>query len=29
MMTNGWMKKWVHNGDGWMDDEVQGRMLGT
>jgi hypothetical protein len=21
-MKNGWMKKWVHNDDGWMDEEV-------
>jgi len=22
MMTDGWMKKWVHNDGGWMDEEV-------
>jgi hypothetical protein len=22
-MKNGWMKQWVHNDDGWMDEEVQ------
>jgi hypothetical protein len=23
------MKKWVYNDDGWMDEEVHGRRLGT
>jgi hypothetical protein len=22
---DGWMKNWVHNDDGWMDEEVEGR----
>jgi hypothetical protein len=22
MMIDGWMKKWVHNDDRWMDEEV-------
>jgi hypothetical protein len=26
---NGWMKKWVHNDDRWMDEKVHGRKLGT
>jgi hypothetical protein len=26
---DGWMKKWVHIDDGWMDEEVDGRRLGT
>jgi hypothetical protein len=21
-MKNGWMKKWIHNDDGWMDEDV-------
>jgi hypothetical protein len=24
-MENGWMKKWVHNDDEWMNEEVHGR----
>jgi hypothetical protein len=24
MMTDGCMKKWVHNDDGWMDEEGKG-----
>jgi hypothetical protein len=23
MIMDGWMKKWVHNDDGWMDEEVR------
>jgi hypothetical protein len=26
-MKNGWMKKWVHNDDGWMDEEVRGSEI--
>jgi hypothetical protein len=29
MMMGGWMKKWVHTDDGWMDEEVHERRLGT
>jgi hypothetical protein len=25
MMTDGWMKKWVHNDDGWMDGRRSAR----
>jgi hypothetical protein len=28
MIMDGWMKKWVHNDDGWMDEEVHERRLG-
>jgi hypothetical protein len=28
MITHGWMKKWVHNDDAWMDEKVHGRRLG-
>jgi hypothetical protein len=28
MMTDGWMKKWVHNDDGWMDEKVRGCEIG-
>jgi len=24
-MKNGWMKKWVHNDDGWMDGWMSAR----
>jgi hypothetical protein len=24
MIMDGWMKKWVHNDDGWMDEEGEG-----
>jgi hypothetical protein len=23
MLMDGWMKKWVHNDDGWMDEKVR------
>jgi hypothetical protein len=26
-MTDGWMKKWVHNDDEWMDEEVRGSEI--
>jgi hypothetical protein len=26
---DGWMKKWVHNDDEWMDEEVHERRLGN
>jgi hypothetical protein len=26
-MKNGWMKKCVHNDDGWMDEEVPGSEI--
>jgi hypothetical protein len=28
MMMDGWMKKWVHNDDGCMDEEAEGRTYG-
>jgi hypothetical protein len=24
---NGWMKKWVHNDDGWMDEKMRGSEI--
>jgi hypothetical protein len=27
MMMDGWMKKWVHNDDGWMDEKMHGKRL--
>ncbi len=27
MLMDGWMKKWVHNDDGWMDEEVRGSEI--
>jgi hypothetical protein len=24
---DGWMKKWIHNDDGWMDEEVHGNEI--
>jgi hypothetical protein len=26
---DGWMKKWVHNDDRWMDEKVHERKLST
>jgi hypothetical protein len=29
MIMDGWMKKWVHNDDEWMDEEVHEKRLGS
>jgi hypothetical protein len=26
-MKNRWMKKWVHNDDGWMNEKVRGSEI--